>query len=86
MLQFDANATYKGPTVLGREIEPGDVIMNQWTGQLMKVQCVALKPDVEVKLECIRLYDNKPEVLEGNWDSKTCLIIRETPAFEDEAE
>lgn len=77
-------ARITGVSVLAREVQPDDVIMNEWTLKTMRVKAVRLVHGESVALVCIRDDDGRPETLKGNWDGITRLITREKPAYEPE--
>jgi hypothetical protein len=77
-------ARITGVSVLAREVQPDDVIMNEWTRKTMRVERVHLIHGDSVKLFCVREDDGRPETLNGSWDGITRLIVRATPAYEPE--
>jgi len=74
-------ATIKGLKVFGREIEPGDVVMNEWSGKIMTVERVELVKDISVHLHCV-METGRHETLHGDWESVTRLITRQVPAYQ----
>lgn len=77
-------AKITGVSVLGREVQPDDVIMNEWTGKTMRVKEVRIVHGESVTLVCIRDDNGREEKLLGNWDGTTRLITRQQPAYEPE--
>ena len=68
-----------GLSVLARDVLPGDVVMNEWTGKIMTVERVELSHLESVQLHCV-MPDGKHETLTGDWKCITKLITRTVAA------